>query len=282
MTVTARPDTPFVHAWAKLDRATHHVDALNAAATAFLEDKPIGLRAHPVPYAKTFWKRGAGINVESDIEEPPLEWATIIGDALQNLRSSLDHLIYELIRIDHGKAWNGSQFPIVDDADNLVSTPRFRDTLALLSPEHARMVMESQPYTAPEWPTFITKGERPRNFHALSLLRELSNADKHRLLNLAFLAPAELITRNPVIQDVRILSKVDFPRGPLKKGDIVSAIEWVVTGPNPKVEFEPEFVAQICLDDGLPIEAALHKIEAFITKLIRSFEKALESSRSGV
>lgn len=48
-------------------------------------------------------------------EPPPLRWGVMLGDSVHNLRSALDHLIYQLTLLDGGTMEDCavSQFPIV-------------------------------------------------------------------------------------------------------------------------------------------------------------------------
>ena len=62
-----------------------------------------------VPQLKSLVVRG---KVERPNEDA-LMWGVLLGDALHNLRSALDHLVWQLIRLDSGKdGTTDSQFPI--------------------------------------------------------------------------------------------------------------------------------------------------------------------------
>jgi hypothetical protein len=85
---------PLTGCFAKYQRAQEHFDSLNAKVL----DR-YGEGGHP-----TFLiSRGIDPDnsdvfrwIVESVDEPPLEWATIVGDVVHNLRSSLDHLVYEL------------------------------------------------------------------------------------------------------------------------------------------------------------------------------------------
>jgi hypothetical protein len=44
-------------------------------------------------------------------EQPPLRFGVILGDCVQNLRSCLDHVIWQVTRLDGGAPDNETQFP---------------------------------------------------------------------------------------------------------------------------------------------------------------------------
>ena len=99
-------------------------------------------------------------------ESQPVHWPLLAGEAMQNLRASLDHSIYAA---SGGK--ERTQFPIYKNAEDFAARPR---SVLEGVPEATVVAIErSQPYElAPENPTA----------EPLYLLRELSNADKHRVL----------------------------------------------------------------------------------------------------
>lgn len=90
---------------------------------------------------------------------------TLIGEVVQNLRTALDYLVYELARFDAKRTIGGTQFPIADkEADfEKASTRRLRG----LTGEHIAMIRRLQPCDGCQW---------------TGTLRDLSNPDKHREL----------------------------------------------------------------------------------------------------
>jgi hypothetical protein len=96
----------------------------------------------------------------------PDHWPLLAGEAIQNLRSSLDHFVFAASGCqDH------TQFPILTDP--LKFGRKARGMLPGIPPETRQSIERSQPYhEAPEAPTRV----------ALEQLRMLSNLDKHRVL----------------------------------------------------------------------------------------------------
>jgi len=97
----------------KLDRAKTHIDLFGEQVRTFSErdPKPFGFRTESEsgPDEATTYHLFAVIR-----EEPPRELALPFGDAIQNMRSALDHLVYELATPKARKSRN-LQFPIFTD-----------------------------------------------------------------------------------------------------------------------------------------------------------------------
>ncbi len=96
-------------------------------------------------------------------------FAVIVGETVQNIRSALDYLIYELVRHTRGrKPRLQTQFPLYVAAGDFYGR---RYQIKELPGELRRRIRKLQPYQFPDPGT-----------HPLAVLNKLSNADKHRLL----------------------------------------------------------------------------------------------------
>lgn len=162
--------------------------------------------------------------------QPPLRWSTIVGDAVHNLRSSLDYFVYDLARRDTGKARpRGTQFPIIatDAADYRRAASA---GVQMLEPRHRRIIRQLQPYQHDDPGT-----------HPLAILNQLSNADKHRLLHptIGFLGGAGY--RFELRQDVCAIRETRFSFGALEDGAEIVRIQIDTDGPNPRIEVGGEF-----------------------------------------
>lgn len=108
----------------------------------------------------------------------PTEWSLVVGDVVHNARSALDALTYELAEKNLGrepseKEAKATQFVITDDE---ASWDDQRKRWLKFVSEGARETMHSlQPFHP------IPKTGNPSP--VLSILRDLSNVDKHRHLN---------------------------------------------------------------------------------------------------
>jgi hypothetical protein len=107
-------------------------------------------------------------------EKPPLRFGVMLGDCVHNLRSALDHLICQLTMLDGGTMADcaRTQYPIASQSEAQFESMAKR-CIPGLSEKHRAMVKKTQPYNA---------GDRAE-FHPLYALAELSNADKHRIIN---------------------------------------------------------------------------------------------------
>jgi hypothetical protein len=233
---------PLAGCFAKVERAEHHYDTLHSQIGAFMgkEPKPYGL----VPEVQ----EDAGRNVWRlrIFEEPPLEWSTIVGDYVHNLRAALDHLIWVLVKANGFKPGRGHAFPIFDveppkDSGN-GERRRWNRQVYGLHPNVVRFIELCQPYNRPDSPSL----------HRLYAVRTLSNEDKHRTLLPAFVAIKEsekaLSLKSIEVRDIApTVGGVTLYTGrPLEDGDIALHADIQVTGPNPYFKLDGE----VALDVG--------------------------------
>jgi hypothetical protein len=113
------------------------------------------------------------------VEPPPLRWSTMLGDAIQNTRSALDHLVYQLVALSGNdpKRRGMTQWPIVSDKDDYwkgkpCGKPRRDTMLSGVAEKYRKLIDPLQPYND------TLGSESP-----FAMLNRLSNADKHRLLH---------------------------------------------------------------------------------------------------
>lgn len=152
----------------KFNRSKHQFDELLAEIDAFFN-------ADPEPHFSlgefdtNAWEWVERFQIR---EEPPLRFGVMFGDVLHNLRSSLDHLMWQVTLLDGATPDDATQFPIASKSEaqfNGMAASRIPG----LSPEHRALVKRVQPYHAGD--------EAAR--HPLSVLATLSNTDKHRIVN---------------------------------------------------------------------------------------------------
>jgi len=165
--------------FAKLTRSREHAQTIHNEVQAWMDRNPYGITKQ--------------VNADStryslllrEIEAPPfLRWTLIFADAINNLRTALDHLVQAIAIAESGKTppphAKSLHFPITDsrlEFDERVRTKKLGDIS-----DPVRAVFESlQPYNRPH-PTLPP---------LLRILRDLNNTDKHRLLRLAYGAIAE-------------------------------------------------------------------------------------------
>jgi hypothetical protein len=101
----------------------------------------------------------------------------IIGDALQNLRSSLDYLVWELVLTSNNNPTDKHMFPICDSLESFEDQLR-RHRLDGVAPEAIAEIQGLQPYQDGQ-----NKEKAP-----IRVLDTFTNINKHRRLLIAVLA----------------------------------------------------------------------------------------------
>jgi hypothetical protein len=98
---------------AKVDRAKKHIADLIGERQAFLQTDPYAVSTRRDPQSRRL------IYYISKVRPVPIAFSTLAGEVVQNLRSSLDHLAYQLFLVGtKGQTTSGGQhiyFPIARD-----------------------------------------------------------------------------------------------------------------------------------------------------------------------
>ncbi|MGB6771764.1 MAG: hypothetical protein WBF51_07140 [Candidatus Dormiibacterota bacterium] len=146
----------------KVERAKKHVNDLESEVHAFLATNPyeVGAKRDPDTRKPLHYLVG--------VRDTPIEAATLAGDAIQNLRSALDHLVHHLIQVGTGRSgpFYHSEFPIFDSAAEYKAGKGRKVQGA--SPEAVKAIDALKPY----------KGGND----TLWQLHKLNLVDKHRFL----------------------------------------------------------------------------------------------------
>ena len=146
----------------KIDRAKQHMIELKDEIQSFFATRPYGIGAKRNP------QTGQLIYYITNAKNVPDKVALISGDIIQNLRSALDYLVYELFILETGVKTSGRHiyFPIEKDAKTY-EKEKYRKT-AGISQKSIKLIDAIKPY----------KGGND----SLWRIHELNNIDKHRLL----------------------------------------------------------------------------------------------------
>jgi hypothetical protein len=164
---------PLAGAVAKFNHSKQQFDLLRSEIGEFFEQDPMPHHSRGY-FDPSGWEWIERFQVR---ELPPLRFGVTLGDCLHNLRSALDHLICQLTLLDGGTMADceQTQYPIASKSEGQFE--RMADhRIPKLSRHHRAMVKRTQPYRAGE----------DAAVHPLFVLAELSNADKHRVLNPTF------------------------------------------------------------------------------------------------
>jgi len=212
--------------YAKLDRAEEHFKAVDAEIVAWLNSG----RYEP------FFERGAEQTRIAmsmlRIGPPPdsVRWAVIIGDCVNNLRSALDHLMNAFAKLPYIYTPTGKKerltFIIIDEPDKFAEA--MKKSFSGLCPLYTKILTELQPFnrTHPALPPL------------LSIIRDLSNSDKHHLLQVAGAGVAGI--EGEFIHKSSSGKKTFFVNPePIQHNDIICVIE--STEPDENLRFEKTF-----------------------------------------
>jgi hypothetical protein len=145
----------------KLERAKRHYAELETALASFFATTPYKISTRRNDERKPVYYL-------SEVTDVPVEFSLIIGDVIQNLRSALDHLAYDLwVREANGQGREGRiYFPI--EKDQASYNRNKADKTRGISQQSLAIIDTLSPY--------------PGGNDVLWRIHTLNNRDKHRLL----------------------------------------------------------------------------------------------------
>lgn len=171
---------------------------------------------------------------------PRREWSLVIGDCVQNFRSALDHMVWQLApaaaRIANPTAL---EFPIFSDPTKYASAAPNR--IGSVSAAAQRIIEAAQPFNQPEY------AKDP-----LWQLHTLSNIDKHRRLHVGDVS-LEAVTID--VRGIRLQTtwRVAPPAVRAQRGLTVARIaeaEMRRFGQPATVQYQPSFFLTIAFEDS--------------------------------
>lgn len=151
------------HVSLKLERAKVHATQLNDVVKAYIALNPYQVDTRRDPESRKL------IYFVSSVLPPPDELPLLIGDAIQNLSTSLDHLAYQIVCNDTHDAppkAHGIYFPISDDQKQYEASK-------------VKKLLGATPHTVACFDAIKPYREGNEN---LWRLNRLNNIEKHRLL----------------------------------------------------------------------------------------------------
>ena len=200
----------------------------------------------------------------------------IFGDAIHNLRSGLDHLVYQLAcqntdnRIQNVRKL---QFLISDNLKEF--DDRKHSCLGEVSPKHVQMIETFQPYHGSQG------GSDPYNgpyVHQLAFLRDLDNADKHRLLHTVLVQPGGAEFAVPshfydggVPQDFTFQHAGEL----LEVGAEVMRRRFTKKGVPREMPGIGFAVPVVALEEHRPIDPVLKRLEKYVERILNDFQAQL-------
>jgi hypothetical protein len=145
----------------KIERADKHIKDLEADIRGFFDTKPyVVVGEREADTRRPIYRLAA-------CSHPPVRFSLITGDILQNLRSALDHLIWQLVEAAGNNPGITNAFPICDSPAEYQSA-RTTSKVTGISVDAKKAIDATNPYHGGN--------------EVLWKLHRLNNIDKHRLL----------------------------------------------------------------------------------------------------
>lgn len=274
-------DHPLAGCQAKLWRAHENFELLqDQIRTWGKEVEGATFRTEPKPHTKsTFWTR-----VDTVIE-PPLYISTTIGDVVHNLRSTLDHLVFELafLGLRGQRIPERTAFPCSETKVNWRSAYVQDRLLEGVMKKHRAMLYRAQPCYGRKDTTNPNTLRRQRRRPAADL-NNLWKEDKHRVIQAVAVSPYEIKPKVSGFRHCRPKGQPNICLGflgrPLKVDAKVLEVPVEITGPEPKVNVQIEIACEIGFRNGLPARKALADIGDWVSSIIGYFTPEFETPRA--
>jgi len=252
----------------KIARANEHLHTLDSELSVFLE-----------PYTKSrlvnhqFDGTWHIVSLKPVIQEPvPLLFSIICGEAVHNLRSALDHLIWQLVLAEGNRPGRSNTFPIYSkakDFETKVRLPRDpkRSPLHGIAPDSEAwaLIEKEQPYH-----------RQVPNEHYLATLAMLSNVDKHRALHRQMIYPSagsmsDAIGWNPA---AHLLERKEtlYPLLHERETEVLR-LRFSEAGPSAQVHVKGQVRLEPTFGDGENFQAAFSGIKQLPVWIARFIEK---------
>ena len=250
----------------KINWARDHLQQLERQMRAWFDGKRrFAFSVEPDPNMPSKWL------VKLTADKIPLRpYSLIIGDIVNNLRSSLDYIAYELA-IAHSKVLTkkqarSCQFPIVGDEDrNGVGGAGAKNwktnssTIQCIDPNAQAVIEGVQPFKL---------GGDFRE-HPLWHLQELSNINKHRFLHIAAACATPITIQDCILDPQSLLLKI--PIAADETPTVVAELKGIRTiDPNKTVDMNVSAEIRLAFADGpmrpLLVLEALGRIHQFVRK----------------
>jgi hypothetical protein len=250
---------PLDEARAKVARAFRHLEELNNEVHAFAD-------AHPYSGVLDFDSEAPKIVIRAKAAVPdepvPLVVGVIVGDVLNNLRSALEYLAWQLAIIGKGPD-KDTHFPICDTRD------KWRDwgngNVKRLQPKHAAVIERVQPYHGRQTGAL------------LFIIARLNNTDKHAVVSAT--SWAARFEPPKIAGGIRAM-RIGFEEGglPMYDGAPIARILHLELAPGVKVDVKMPVTYTILFGEpSLPDEifaslGALRFAARYVRRILRVFE----------
>lgn len=193
---------------ARLVRAGQHLRYLDSAIQRFPHASGNGVREY-LDHERREYKVVAVVRREL----PVLKWGVVIGEALYNMRSALDHLVWQLVLENRGRPSKHTSFPVVTNPKKFAQ--KGLGSLVGVHEDAIALIKSFQPFNG--WK------DSAGGISALWLLDELCNVDKHRTFH-----PSQFLVKDVDLAFPRgvTVSGLRKARGPLKDDTVLARCRW--------------------------------------------------------
>lgn len=254
-----RPKPSLDGVQAKIERAQEHFKALNGEVRVFLGDK--SYEGFVEFDSESRW-RTQRVRV---LKTPPsMRWGVIVGEIAHHLRSALDHLVWELVRLNEHIPGTHNEFPIATDPEWYAK--RGTGKLKGIAGGDRAIIEQAQPYH---------RGNAASE-HPLALLDWLAQVDKHRFVHATWphlgssVHPAMLIGATSFPPPPGGL-ETELPNGPLIDGAVV-ARHRIPEGFGPEdMDLNFHIPIDVGLDEGRSLGNIVGQAGPYISDLVQRF-----------
>jgi hypothetical protein len=221
----------------------------------------------------------------AEVFPPSLGYATIIGDIVHNLRSALDHLVFELAFLGlRGKSFPKKvAYPASRTTANWASKHVQGTLLADVMEKHRAMIYRTQPCYRKQ-DTASARAIARRKRHPLTDLDNLWNHDKHRMIQPVAVSALRTDCRITSHPDCEVVGLPELNRrffgARLEADTEIVAIPIRPTGPNAHVNVQFEGEGEIGFRNGLPARESLAKIGDWVKSILTWFEPQFDTPRA--
>lgn len=246
---------------AKIARGREHIEAVDVAITAFLDAMPYSLDRRLKSEGRVHEY------VMTQYTEPPEYIGLLVGDAVHNLRSALDHIVFSLA-VEGAKAAGQKltkkeartlQYPICDSPGDFRERVS-KGCLLHVDPFAQEIIELYQPYHL-----------QPRNPERSvpGCLRDLDNTDKHRTIaTVSNIVHWDAYSLPPGVER----PKSEYPRSEWQPGSVLARYTFTHPHPELNLDYDPNY--SLAIDEAWPptsrasdvLEIYAGWIESFITE----------------
>jgi hypothetical protein len=240
-------------AYIRLNRAEEHLTELKSIGTEVVNGEMESVRR--TLQMNTQIQPSVGFRFWQPLNAIPPRFAVLIGEVIQNLRTGLDYLVYELAILDSGTKQTRTQFPMEDTQEGFRG--RRNSFLKGINDAHVAAIESLQPYNGVNWSKW---------------LRVISNPDKHRHLVITMHQ-----TTFTSMESDKPADSASLPEAANEGGIIFEARFRHKDGYAVYVQYH--FAFFIAFDDGLPVIDTLEEIKTQVAQVLADFKPEFQRTQ---